>query len=244
MSELAQVVFVLHRPRSLDNIGAVARVVKNFGIGRLVLVDPLSYSFDRARKLAVGAEDVLERMFVHRGLGEALAEVTFSAATSSRQLKRRASLDPAQLGARVAANVGPVAMVFGEEKRGLSDEELARCQEVCRIPTGPEQPSMNLAQSAAVLAYALQAAGRPAAVAPAPPRATQANLSAAVAEARRALTLAEFLNPQNPELVLSELARSWERAGLTPREAELWRNAFRKLADELTRRSSAPPRRR
>ena len=187
MSALAQVVFVLHRPRSLDNVGAVARVVKNFGIGRLVLVDPLSYSFDRARKLAVDAEDVLERMFVHRRLDEALAEATFSAATSSRQLKRRPSIDPAQLGARVAANVGPVAIVFGEEKRGLSDEELAPCHEVCRIPTEPDQPSMNLAQSAAVLAYALHAAGRPEPAAPPPPRATHAELAAALAEARRAL---------------------------------------------------------
>jgi tRNA/rRNA methyltransferase len=237
MSELAQVVFVLHRPRSLDNVGAVARVVKNFGIGRMVLVDPLSYSFDRARKLAVGAEDVLERMFVHRRLDDALAEVTFSAATSSRQLDRRPSIDPVQLGDRVASNIGPVAIVFGEEKRGLSDDELAPCHEVCRIPTGSAQPSMNLAQSAAVLAYALQAAGHPLAPLPASPRATHAELSAALAEARRALLEGGFLNPQNPELVLAELSRTWERAVLTPREAELWRNAFRKLADELGRRA-------
>lgn len=236
MSTLAEVVFVLHRPRSLDNVGAVARVVKNFGVGRLVLVDPLSYSFDRARKLAVGAEDVLERMFVHQRLDEALAESTLSSATSSRQLARRPSLDPAQLAAKVAQNVGPAAIVFGEEKRGLSDEELARCQEVCRIPTEAEQPSMNLAQSAAVLAYALSAVAAPPAPSPAPERATHAELGAAFAEARRALLAAGFLNPQNPELVLAELARTLERAALSPREAELWRNAFRKLANELGRR--------
>lgn len=242
MSSLAQVVFVLHRPRSLDNVGAVARVAKNFGIGRLVLVDPLSYSFDRARKLAVGAEDVLERMFVHRKLEDALAECTFSAATSSRLLKRRPSLDPAQLGARVAANVGPVAIVFGEEKRGLSDDELAPCHEVCRIPTEPEQPSMNLAQSAAVVAYALHAATVAAPGTPPAPRATHAELAAARGEARRALLAADFLNAQNPELVLAELCRAWERAALAPREAELWRNAFRKVADELDRRASGRPR--
>src|SRR4029077_12945160 len=68
LTSLSHVTFVLHRPRSMDNVGAVARVLKNFGVGRLVLVDPLSTSFDRARKLAVGAEDVLERMYVHRTL--------------------------------------------------------------------------------------------------------------------------------------------------------------------------------
>ncbi|HUB08473.1 MAG TPA: TrmJ/YjtD family RNA methyltransferase [Myxococcales bacterium] len=235
MSDLSQVSFVLHRPRSLDNVGAVARVIKNFGLGRLILVDPLSYSFDRARKLAVGAEDVLEGLFVHRTLAEALAPTTFSAATTSRQPARRSLLSPAELGARVRARNGPVAIVFGEEKRGLSDEEIEPCHEVCRIPTEPAQPSMNLAQSAAVVAYALRAA-EPAESLPQEPCATQREVDAAAGEARRALSQAGFLNPQNPDQILGELTRTWARAALTPREAELWRNAFRKLADELARR--------
>ncbi len=236
MSALAEVVFVLHRPRSLDNVGAVARVVKNFGLGRLVLVDPLSYSFDRARKLAVGAEDVLERLYVHRSLAEALAETTFSAATTSREPARRPTISPAELGARVAGGRGPVAIVLGEEKRGLSDAEMEPCHAICRIATEPAQPSMNLAQSAAVLAYALHAAREPAPAAEGPPRALQRDLDAALLELGRALSAAGFLNPQNPGHILGELARSWTRAGLTPREAELWRNACRKVADELARR--------
>ncbi|MHB8417198.1 MAG: RNA methyltransferase [Myxococcales bacterium] len=238
MSAPSEILFVLHRPRSLDNVGAVARVIRNFGLGRLVLVDPLSYSFDRARKLAVGAEEVLERMFVHRTLAEALAESRFSAATTSREPRQRPPLSPAALGARVAASPGPVAIVFGEEKRGLSDAEMELCHAVCRIPTEPAQPSMNLAQSAAVLAYALCAAARPEPAAAPPPRATQREVDAALAELRRALSDCGFLNPQNPRHILDELARSWTRTGLTPREAELWRNVFRKLGDELARRRS------
>ena len=252
MASLSEVVFVLHRPRSLDNVGAAARVVKNFGVGRLVLVDPLSYGFDRARKLAVGAEDVLERLYVHRTLTEALAGAVYSAGTSSRALARRPSCGPSALAARVAAARGPAAIVFGEEKRGLSDAELALCQEVCAIPTVPAQPSMNLAQSVAVLAYALaegQSNGEPGdpdrrspsartvATASGPPPATHGELAAAREEARRALSAAGFLNPQRPDLVLDELTSCWGRAQLGRREAELWRNAFRKLADELARRA-------
>jgi tRNA/rRNA methyltransferase len=238
LTPLAHVVFVLHRPRSMDNVGAVARVVKNFGVGRLVLVDPLSTSFDRARKLAVGAEDVLEHMFVHRTLDEALGEAVYSAGTSSRTLARRPSLSPSELGAKVGRCPGQVAVVFGEEKRGLSDDELLSCQEVCRIPTEPGQPSLNLAQSAAVLAFALHTEATPSKpIVPQSARATQRELSVIKAEARRALQAAGFLNPQNPELVLAELARCWERADLTPREAELWRSAFRKLDGALKRRS-------
>jgi tRNA/rRNA methyltransferase len=224
----------------MDNVGAVARVLKNFGVGRLVLVDPLTTSFDRARKLAVGAEDVLERMYVHQTLDEALADAVYSAGTSSRALARRPSIDPLELGTRVAkvgsSRSGAVAIVFGEEKRGLSDRELLSCQEVCRIPTEPAQPSLNLAQAAAVVAFALHARVLLGSPPGAEPRATHRELAAATAEAQRALLAAGFLNPQSPELVLAELARCWERAELTPREAELWRNAFRKLGQALQRR--------
>jgi len=162
--------------------------------------------------------------------------MVFSAGTSSRELARRPSIDPLALGAKVHRCSGPVAIVFGEEKRGLSDRELLSCHEVCRIPTEPAQPSLNLAQSAAVLAFALHTQALPE---PAPPpvaRAAQREITAAKAEAERALQAAGFLNPQSPELVLAELVRSWERAELTPREAELWRNAFRKLGQALQRR--------
>ncbi len=234
---LGNVTFVLHRPRSVDNVGAAARVVKNFGIGRLVLVDPLSFAFARAEKLAVGAEDVLERMFVHRDLREALAPMAFVAGTSSRLLRRRGSIGPTELSRRVAAVGAPCALVFGDEKRGLSDDELELCEEVCRIETEPEQPSLNLAQACAILGFALHdRAGEPV---PPSPRATQRELWEAEREASRALSECGFLNPQRPKLVLGELVRSWARGGLSPREAGLWRNAFRKLADELERRRRA-----
>jgi tRNA C32,U32 (ribose-2'-O)-methylase TrmJ len=88
-----------------------------------------------------------------------------------------------------------------------------------------------------VLAYALLTQAKaPGDVVRPVARATQGELAAARGEAQRALEAAGFLNPQSPELVLAELVRCWERAELTPREAELWRNAFRKLAQALQRR--------
>ncbi|MHB1846347.1 MAG: RNA methyltransferase [Deltaproteobacteria bacterium] len=244
MPSLGQLTFVLHRPRSLDNVGAAARVVKNFGIGGLSLVDPLSFAFERARKLGVGAEDVLERMFVHRDLRTALAPMTVVIGTSSRSLRRRPSVGPMELGRRFAGLAAPWAVLFGDEKRGLSDEELELCQEVCRIPTEPDQPSLNLAQACAVIGFALHEGGSveepPPVEAPASPPASapasQEEQWAARAEAHRALAECGFLNPEQPELVLGELTRSWGRARLSRREVELWRNAFRKLADELARR--------
>ncbi len=233
-----QVSFILHRTRSLDNLGAVARIVKNFGLGRLWLVDPLSYSFERATKLAVGADDVLEGLYVERDLVTALGGFAFTVGTSSRTVRGRPSLLPREVAERLATVGGKCAIVLGDEKRGLSDQELALCQAVCRIPSREAQPSLNLAQAAAVMAYAIaerESSGRDAAAGggaepPELPAATQAQLWALRERLRAVLEPAGFLNPQSPDLILTELMRVFERAQLTPRELELWANALRKVA--------------
>jgi tRNA/rRNA methyltransferase len=233
MASSGQVSFVLHRPRSLDNVGAVARIVKNFGLGRLWLVDPLSHSFERALKLAVGAEDVVEGLFVERGLDAALGAFSLVIGTSSREIRGRRSLTPAEAAERIAAAAGPVGLLFGEEKRGLSDAELGPCHEVCRIPSSEAQPSLNLAQACAVMGYAVAAVS----AVPAPPNAvaTVAELDGLRERLRSALAAADFLNPQSPDRILDELLRPLARAQLSPREVDLWGNALRKIAGALTR---------
>jgi tRNA/rRNA methyltransferase len=226
----------------MDNLGAVARIVKNFGLGRLWLVDPLSYSFERASKLAVGAEDALAQLYVERDLGTALQGFAFTVGTSSRAIRGRVSLSPAEVAERIATEGGRSAVVFGEEKRGLSDDELALCQEVCRIPSEEAQPSLNLAQACAVMGYAIaerSAIAEP----PVPSSPTQQQLSALRERLRAVLEPVEFLNPQGPDRILAELMRPWERARLAPRELELWSNALRKVSEELGR-LARPPRRK
>jgi tRNA/rRNA methyltransferase len=237
MASLGQVSLVLHRPRSPDNVGAAARIVKNFGLGRLWLVEPLSHSFDRALKLAVGAEDVVENLFVERDLATALAGFVVTVGTSSREIRGRPSLFPGEAAARIASARGPCAVVFGDEKRGLSDEDLSLCQEVCRIPSDRAQPSLNLAQACAVMGYAVaEKASSASGLSLAEPSfATHAELSALRERLRAILGPADFLNPQSPDRILTELLRPLERAGLTPRELELWSNALRKVAGALTR---------
>ncbi len=240
---LSEVRFVLNRPRSLDNVGAVARVVKNFGLGRLILVDPLSYNFERAGKLAVGAEDVVESLGMEKELSAALSSSVLAVGTSSRVVKKRRSRTPDEAAALILATLGPVAVVFGDEKRGLSDEDLSACQAICCIPASDAQPSLNLAQAAAVMAYALMAATRshgPAAtLGPAEARATLAEQAELDALLRQVLLDADFLNPQNPQAILAELRQPLERAGLSRRELQLWKSALKKLA-RLSGRRPAP----
>src|SRR5512143_2681831 len=212
---LENVTFVLHRPSSAENIGAVARVLANFGLARLALVAPASWTgpsrsgermtggeavLRRARRTARRASARLEAAAVHGSLREALAEVTWACGTSSRVVEGRAPLTPRELAAEVArrSEAGPVAVVFGEERRGLSDAELRRCQAVCAIPTDAAYDSMNLAQAAAVIGYELALAGG---AAPAPPPGAEparlATVEALFERLAAVLATAGYSNPQN-----------------------------------------------
>jgi tRNA/rRNA methyltransferase len=244
----ARVTLVLHRPSSAENIGAVSRVLKNFGFPRLSIVAPPSWEgparsggpgtaredvLARARRTARHAADLLETADVHGDLRGALAACTWTCGTTSRAPEGRPQLTPRQLAAEVArrAGLGPVAIVLGEERRGLSDAELELCQAVCTIPTRAEYDSMNLAQAAAVLMYevslaaaeALPAASRAdldaAGGAPAPAR--QETIEALWEQVRQLLTRSSYLNPQNPEHILADWRRLLARAEPTQRETEL-----------------------
>lgn len=241
---------VLHRPSSADNLGAAARVLKNFGFSRLAVVTSPAWEglprsgeaatareeiLLRARRLARRASDVLEAAEFHPDLKGALGAATWTCGTTSRELPGRPRLSPRQLAAEVAARSarGEVAVVFGEEKRGLSDRELDLCQAVCSIPTHAAYDSMNLAQAVAVVSYecSLAFAGQPAAAPPPLPaarparpddtparHATQEALWGRLGEL---LSEAGYLNPQNPELILAEWRHLLGRADPTQREVEL-----------------------
>jgi tRNA/rRNA methyltransferase len=250
------VLFVLHRPQSAENLGAVARVLKNFGLARLAVVAPPSWAgpprsggpgtaredvLARARRLARKAGDVLDAAQIHGDLRAALRGATWTCGTSSRSVEGRPRLDPAALGREVARRsaAGPVAIVFGQERRGLSDAELVSCQAVCAIPTSPAYDSMNLAQAAAVIAWEIASAGAAggarAEVPPEPAR--HETLEALWERARALLAAAGYLNPQNPEHVLAELRRLLARAEPTQREAELCVAAVRALERLLRERA-------
>jgi TrmH family RNA methyltransferase len=153
-------IFVLVRPHYPENVGAVARAMKVMGMTRLVLVKPSRLALpdhELARKMAVKSGDVLAGARCVDSLSEALEGCLWAFATTSRRgvsgiwAPRRAAREAA-----AAAQQGSsVAFVFGNEKTGLSREDLALCARAVRIPMAAEQPSINLAQAAQILAYEL-----------------------------------------------------------------------------------------
>jgi len=149
-------VVICHQLRGPENLAAIARVMSNFGFDQLVLSDPQTHEFRAAGHIAVKAEGVLEKFAIAQTLDEALSTVVYAVGTTSRtKLKRFTPLTPEQAVERLAEQAarGKVALVLGGEKRGLSDEELARCHDVLVIDTPGPQPSMNLSHATGVLLY-------------------------------------------------------------------------------------------
>ena len=223
-------VLVCHQLRSPENLAAIARAMANFGFRDLILSDPQTHEFRVAGRIAVKADDVMENFQVAQTLDEALTGVVYAVGTTSRTLlKRHTPLSPEQAVQRLAAHAarGKVALVLGGEKRGLSDDELSRCQDVLVIPTSGPQPSMNLSHAASILLYLCSRHDAPPAAETS--GATLGMLKRLEGRMQEALLAAEFLNPQAPEHVLTELSRSLVRGQLTEREAQVWLAAFEHL---------------
>ncbi len=220
---------IAHQLRSPENLGSIARAMANFGFSQLVLSDPATHDFRGAETLAVGAEGIVRDLAVASTLDEALRSTVFAIGTTSRGNAKRTSPRTPEQGAALLhehAARGPVALVLGGEKRGLDDDELSRCQEVVVIPTVEAQPSMNVAQAAAVMLYAIRAASALPEQGRAPDGASLGTVKALEAKLEEALRACGFLNPQAPQHVLAELSRALVRGKLTQREAEIWLSAM------------------
>jgi len=147
---------VLCQPRNPLNIGAAARAVSNFGFRHLRVVKPYDPAFREAVS-AVGGAPVLQSAELCGEVADALRDCTLVVGTTAighRELQQPL-LTLVQAAPAIRANQGPVGLLFGSEKFGLSNEELAFCHHLVHIPTSPQTPSMNLGQAVAVCLYEL-----------------------------------------------------------------------------------------
>jgi TrmH family RNA methyltransferase len=228
--ELGSVDVVLVRPSRPANVAAACRAMKNMGLRALWLVGVEQGFMDgEARNLAYGAWDVLDGARRAASLRQATAAATFVAGTSGRPaagVETPRAL--AQKAAAVAA-AGRLALVFGPEASGLTNDELALCHARVHIPSDPAHPSLNLAQAVLVLAYELRLALLPPpAASPAAP-ATAGEQEAMLDELREGLLGIGYLGRENPDGILAELRRLAARAAPTAREVTLLRGLARQL---------------
>lgn len=151
-----QVRIVLVQTFHPGNIGSAARAMKTMGLENLYLVNPVSFPDPEAERMAAGASDLIERAQVVNSLEEAVADCSLIIGASARVRNQLLNeLTPHQLGIQVCeeSQHSQVALVFGRERTGLHNEELACCTHQVCIPGNPEYSILNLAQAVQVLAY-------------------------------------------------------------------------------------------
>ena len=230
---------VLVRSRNPLNIGAAARAMSNFGFGTLRLVTPWEPSYLNARS-AVGASQVLLDAQVFGSVAEAVTDcglVVGTTAAANRELHH--ALYTLQEGAeRIGHQLAnaPVALLFGSEKTGLSNQELAHCHWLVRIPTRDEHHSMNLGQAVAVFLYELvRSASQPLKVAGygigAPAAAEDVDrITQLLFES---LGASGYVQPSSEGTTLEKLRRMMRRMHLNEDDAELWLGMLRKMLWKL-----------
>lgn len=211
------------------NIGSTARAMKTMGLKRLVLVTPKSFPDSHANELAAGADDILQQAVVTDSLTEALKGCQLILATSARPRDiALPGLSPAE-GATLVASTDDkteIAIVFGREHAGLTNDELLRCHYHIMIPSVPDYSSLNLAQAVQIIAYEL----RTKLLIPVIKRealrdnwASAEDVERFYTHLRDVLIGIDFLKPSNPKKLMYRLRRMFNRIKLERLEINILR---------------------
>ena len=228
---LDSIYIILVRPRFPENIGSVARAMKNMGLGRLIIVNGCCPLLANAYRLASGAEDILERAEEFPTLREAVSGMGCVVGMTSRGGKDRGpDFTPETMAKKLIplSEKNCIGLVFGSEKEGLTSEELSLCHFYGRIPSMESFPSLNLAQAVMVVSYVLFRSS-------AEVRGTERCLARAEGVERmfeqmeKMLLRIGFLDSNNPKRIMRVLRRLFGRSQMDERDVQILRGIWSQM---------------
>ena len=221
------------------NIGAAARAMKTMGFSDLVLVNPRCVDparHEEAVAFASGAQDVLEGALIVGSIDEALAGCNFAAAVSARLREYSPPLvTPRALTEQLAGDAGlQAALLFGNERFGLPNEAVEKCNVLINIPANPDYSSLNLAQAVQVLAYEGRMAATAGKLAASSigfkgAAASVEQIEGMYAHLEQALVAIDFLDPESPKKLMPRIKRLFSRTGLETEEVNILRGMARQI---------------
>jgi tRNA/rRNA methyltransferase len=231
-AKLENIAVVLVEPQIPENIGAVARAMNNMGITRLILVKPENCDLTRILKMATGTSiDIVETMEVHDDLTAAINPFQYVVGTTARTGTQRPALtNPRNLAQDLTAisQQNRVALLFGPEDRGLSNEHLRYCHTIATIPTA-RFASLNLSQAVMIICYEIFLAGQPPQEEFIPRLANKFELEGMYDHLKDVLLRIGFINPQNPEHWMLNIRRFLSRIPLRARDVRIIRGICRQI---------------
>jgi len=228
---LDSVSILLVRPRYPENIGSVARAMKNTGLHKLIVVDGSSPLHRDAYRLASGAEDILERAEEFPTLREAISEMGCVVGMTSRAGKERSPLlTPRNMAEKLISisENNSIGLAFGSEREGLTNEELSLCHHYVRIPSADAFPSLNLAQAVMVLCYELFQSSMTIQE-ETPPLASSDRLERMFEHMERTLVAIGFLDVEHPERIMRVLRKIFGRSQMDEREVQILQGIWSKV---------------
>ena len=235
---LDRVRIVLARTSHPGNIGAAARAMKTMGLSQLVLVSPKSFPDAVATARASGAGDVLDAARVVDSLDAALRGTVFSAAMTARRRELSLPMAYPRAASQMLANYtaqGDVALVFGNETSGMTNEELALCDLPVMIPANPDYSSLNLAAAVQILCYEMRLSCET--LAPPPDGAAMAagfdEVEGFYAHIEQAMIASGFLDPGNPRKLMPRVRRLFGRVRLEKEEVGILRGLLSALGHKV-----------
>ena len=229
---LDNISIVLQQPRYPENIGAAARAMRNMGIHNLVIVDPQNFNLHKALKLATHfAADILEKSKFYPDLKEGLATFNYVVGTTARLGgQRQVVCTPSNLAEKIISISAEnrIAILFGPEDKGLSNESLRYCHVLVNIPTS-EFSSLNLAQAVLILCYEIFNADQEEKEEFSPRLANRHELDGMYDQLKDILVRISYINSENPDYWLNHFRRFFTRLQLRAKEVNIIRGLCRQV---------------
>lgn len=232
-NRLDRIAIVLVKPKISGNAGAAARALKNMGFSDLRIVAPRDWNAEAARVMAVHAGDILERAQFFSTLLDAVGDRTLTVGTTCRTGPYRSEIQSIRSAASILiaeAQTNRIAIVFGPEDYGLSNEEIGQCHRLVTIPASAEYPSLNLAQAVMVVAYEISQACDPISPAGAASEFASADsVERMLVRMAAALEAIGFVSSQSADHIMQAIRTMLGRGGLRPRELDILNGLARQI---------------
>jgi tRNA/rRNA methyltransferase len=241
-TNLKHISIILNRPKYAGNIGSVARAMKNMGLSRLIVSGSESFPAEEMKMMSTHfAADIIDKIRYYPNLGEAAADFQYIVGTTSRLGSARGPVVAPREMANKLVDISQnnlIALVFGSEDKGLTNDDLRYCHSLIMIPISENLKSINLSHAVMIVCYEIFLAGMEKKTAFTPKLASSSEIENMYAQVKEILTEIGFLNPQNPEYFMTHVRRLLSRTHLFSRDVKIIRGICRQVAWAVKNRTT------